>query len=193
MTDARALELPQLGRDEVRVYTLDHGDSTHVRRITQQILAAFMCVGVDEIRIETAEKGKPYLANDRGLHFSVSHSHNVSMIALTRVAAVGVDVEQVRAVPNAEAILKRFFAPEQLASILTDDNRDLRFVEAWTRAEATVKVRGASVWEAATPDPNVSICALSAPDGFAAAVAIACRDNWRVVQLDMVASDWLDV
>ena len=103
------------------------------------------------------------------------------MIAVTRVAPIGVDVEKVRAVPEAEAILRRFFPSEDVESILSDDDRDLHFVRAWTRAEATVKVRGASLWQAATPDPSVTTRDLIAPDGYAASVAVAATE-WYVTQ-----------
>ena len=103
------------------------------------------------------------------------------MLAVTRVGAVGVDLEQMRAVPNAETILRRFFTHEDLNAILSDDNRDFRFMEAWTRSEARVKVRGASVWEAATPDPASFVRRLDAPDGFVASIAVAGA-VWIVTQ-----------
>jgi hypothetical protein len=177
-----------LGDDEVRVITLDTGDSPTVRDATRRILAALLGVPPEHVELYDAPKGKPLLRNDPALHFSISHSHDVSMIAVTRVAPVGVDIEQVRAVPNAERILRRFFTREEIATILTDDNRDLRFIEAWTRSEARVKVRGAGVWEAATPDPNATVRALHAPAGFAASVAVA-SPAWTITHYNASIAD----
>lgn len=177
-----------LGNDEVRVLALDSGDSATVRDATRRILAALLDTPPEKIELYDAPKGKPLLRNDPALHFSISHSHDVSMIAVTRVAPVGVDIEQLRAVPNAEPILRRFFTHEEIETILTDDNRDLRFIEAWTRSEARVKVRGASVWEAATPDPNAIVRALHAPDGFAASVAVA-NPAWIITQYNTSVAD----
>lgn len=178
---------------EVRVYTIDSGDNELVRQATRRILAPLIDVADSNIKFNMGDKGKPYLENDRALYFSVSHSHDVSMVAVTRVADVGVDVEQVRAIPRAEEILRRFFSHEELASILSDDNRDLRFVEAWTRGEARVKVRGASVWEAATPDPSATVRPLHAPNGFAAAIAVGGgTDEWYVTQVNFRIADLLD-
>ena len=173
-----------LGADEVRVYTLASGESAIARDATRSILAALLGIAIPAVDIFDAPKGKPLLRNDSSLHFSISHSRDVSMIAVTRVAAVGVDIERLRAVPNADVILRRFFTHERINEILSDDNRDLRFVEAWTRAEATVKVRGASIWEAATPDPSTTVRQISAPEGFSAAVAVA-DTAWTVVQQDL--------
>ncbi len=145
-------------------------------------------IAPDAVDLYNTPKGKPLLRNDPGLHFSISHSHDVSMIAVTRVAAIGVDIEQQRAVPNAETILRRFFTHEEIDTILSDDNRDLRFIEAWTRAEARVKVRGASVWEAATPDLRSTVRQIVAPDGFAAAVAVAAP-AWTIHQHEISAAD----
>jgi 4'-phosphopantetheinyl transferase len=177
-----------LGGDEVRVLTLDSGDSATVRDATRRILAALIGTPVGQIELYDAPKGKPLLRNDPALHFSISHSHGVSMIAVTRVAPVGVDIEKLRAVPNAESILRRFFTRQEIETILTDDNRDLRFIEAWTRSEARVKVRGASVWEAATPDPDATVRALHAPDGFAASVAVA-DPAWTITQYTVPVAD----
>jgi len=177
-----------LARAEVRVLTLDNGDSATVRDAARRLLAIELGIAADETELFDAPKGKPLLRNDPALHFSISHSHDVSMIAITRVAPVGVDIEQLRAVPHAEAILRRFFTEEEISTVLTDDNRDLRFVQAWTGAEARVKVRGASVWEVATPDPNTTVRDLSAPAGFAASIAVASSD-WSVSQYNILLSE----
>lgn len=170
------------------VVTLDEADSARVREATRAILASLLGVDRHQIVLDVGSKGKPRLRNDPSLHFSISHSRTVSMVAFTRVAPVGIDVEIIRAVPRADLILKRFFSDDQVAEILSDDNRDLRFVEAWTRSEATVKVRGASIWEAATPDPSVTVRPLSAPDGFAAAIAVAAPE-WSVKQIERRLAD----
>lgn len=187
-----APNVARLARDEVRVYTLDSGDRELVRHAARHLLGSLVGVVPTEIAFQVGEKGKPYLSNDRSLYFSVSHSHDVSMIAVTRVADVGVDIERLRAVPRAEEILRRFFSQDELASILSDDNRDLRFVQAWTRGEASVKVRGASIWEAATLDPSVTVRALHAPDDFAAAIAVGGGRgaiDWHVTQMNVAIAD----
>ena len=184
MSEGSRSVLESLAPDEVRVYTLDSGDSATVRGAARSIIGVQIRVPASEIELLDTPKGKPYLRNDPGMHFSISHSRDISMIAVTRVAAVGVDVEQHRVVPNAEAILHRFFTHEAVDEILSDDRRDLRFIEAWTRAEARVKARGASVWEAATIDPDTVVRQIEAPDGFSAAVAVVATE-WRVTQYSL--------
>jgi hypothetical protein len=167
---------------EVRIYTIAGGRDAE-RAVRAEVLAECLGVPVSEIAIERGDKGKPLLITDPTLYFSVSHSDDVSMIAVTRVAPIGIDVERVRPVPRAEAILRRFFPNEDIGAILSSDDRELWFARAWTRAEATVKVRGASVWEAATPDPGVCVQMIDAPEGYVAAVAVAA-EVWDVTRFD---------
>lgn len=193
---APPLPLSPLEQDEVRVFTLDTGDREQVRHAVRIILAALTCIPVGHISLGIGPRGKPYLANDRALFFSVSHSRGVSMIAVTRVADVGVDVEQARPVPEAEAILRRYFPHEDARSILDASDRDLRFVRAWTQAEARVKARGASVWEAATPDPTTLVLPLGAPADFAASIAVLAPADgtvraWHVTQVQIAVSELL--
>lgn len=188
MSNSAASIVQPLARDEVRIFTLDTGDSTAVRDFTRRVLAGLTGVALDDIEIYPAAKGKPLVRNDPGLHFSISHARDVAMVAVSRVAPVGVDIEQLRIVPNAETILRRFFTHEDISAILGDERRDLRFIEAWTRAEARVKVRGASVWEAAIPDPNTTVRQIEAPDGFAAAIAVASA-TWSISQSNISTAD----
>jgi phosphopantetheinyl transferase len=181
LSDARASIATPLAPDEVRILTLDSGDSATVRDVTRRVIAALTGIAPREIEIYDTPNGKPMLRNDAGIHFSISHSRDVAMVAVTRVAPVGVDIEQIRAVPNAEAIIRRFFTDEDAAIIVASDNRELRFAEAWTRAEARIKVRGATVWDSAKPDPQTVVRQLQAPDGFAAAIAAASA-SWTSSQ-----------
>lgn len=190
MSDAASCIAKPLGDDEVRVFTIDTGDSATVRDAARRILSALAGIPLDEVEIVTTAKGKPLLRNDDTIHFSISHSRDAAMIAITRVAPVGVDIELKRAVPNAELILRRFFPHEDATAILADADRDVRFMEAWTRAEARVKARGATVWESAMQYPVTIARGLDAPDGFVASVAIAVASSaWTPSQHNISVAD----
>ncbi len=162
-----------LASDEVRVYWLATGDRETVRGVSRTILASLLHTTVDALEFDYTSQGKPLLRNDPTLHYSTSHADAMSLIAVTRIGAIGVDIERVRAVPNAEVILRRFFPPEEMEAVFASaDGVEERFMRAWTRGEASVKMRGGSVWEMATRDPSVIVQNLDVAVGYAAAVAL---------------------
>jgi 4'-phosphopantetheinyl transferase len=107
------------------------------------------------VRIEAGPSGKPRLAGSgrTGIHFNVSHSGDLALICVAD-REVGVDLESVRPVPDAVAIARRRFAPEE-ASFVEQANAgasggqrsevDRRFLLCWTRKEALVKALGAGL------------------------------------------------
>jgi 4'-phosphopantetheinyl transferase len=107
------------------------------------------CLGVPpaKVPIETDGKGKPRLAampTEPPMCFNLSHSGLMALIALTRQAEVGVDVELVRPLPDAMSIAERHFAPAEHALLrgLAADQGSEAFWRCWTRKEAFVKAVG---------------------------------------------------
>ena len=103
-------------------------------------------------RLEFAygSQGKPRLANPQsGIHFNLAHSNDLALIAITRLGEVGVDVELVRPMPDAERIAERFFSAGEAASIRTVPavSRDAAFFSLWTRKEAWLKATGDGISE----------------------------------------------
>jgi 4'-phosphopantetheinyl transferase len=90
--------------------------------------------------------GKPYLAESDGEppFFNVAHSGDHALIAVTRHAPVGVDIEIVREAPDPLAIAERFFSARETAAIrqLPRDRQRLAFFQHWTLKEAYVKALG---------------------------------------------------
>lgn len=182
--DGALFQIDALDAQEVRVYTLETGDREQVRTATRRILSQLSAVRFDLVAFDYGPKGKPYCRTDPAVRFSVSHADTVSLVAVTSVSDVGVDIEAIRDVPRAAAIARRFFPPDQVDSIFGGEHGPEQFARAWTAAEATVKVRGASIWEAGTPDPSVTTRELVAPAGYAATVAVA-TPAFDVVQVSL--------
>jgi 4'-phosphopantetheinyl transferase len=87
--------------------------------------------------------GKPALACG-GLHFSLSHAEEKALIAVSATGELGVDLERVRAAPDAAAIAELCFsASERTAlSLLPQSLQAEAFFKCWTRKEAFVKALG---------------------------------------------------
>jgi 4'-phosphopantetheinyl transferase len=78
------------------------------------------------------------------LRFSISHTHSLIVLAVTRGRALGVDVENVCARDASLDIAERFFSPSEVATLAgapAKEQRD-RFFEYWTLKESYIKARG---------------------------------------------------
>ena len=106
-------------------------------------LAARLGVRPEAVRFAYGDNGKPRLA-DHALQFSVSHCDDVALFAFSKTAEVGVDIEAIRPVREADAIAIQFFSPLEHAgyAALAPRDRLLGFFRVWTRKEAYVKALG---------------------------------------------------
>jgi len=92
--------------------------------------------------------GRPILANPAGrLHFNLSHSGDVALVAVSCIAPVGVDVEEVRNITDFAEIARHHFALTEVEDIfrLAVEKRLFAFFVTWTRKEAVVKALGAGL------------------------------------------------
>jgi 4'-phosphopantetheinyl transferase len=95
-----------------------------------------------DLRFVRGEHGKPLLAG--GPHFSLSHSGGVALVAVSHEREVGVDVEEVRPVPEACELARRHLAalPARRIVDAPEGKRDRLFMAAWTAIEAILKAEG---------------------------------------------------
>ncbi|MBQ3527316.1 MAG: 4'-phosphopantetheinyl transferase superfamily protein [Clostridia bacterium] len=96
-------------------------------------------IGIDSFSLEYGENGKPYLAGNTGVYFSLSHSFERVMCALSD-CEIGCDVERVQ--KKSLAVADRFFAPEEIALIKGAENETDMFSRIWTLKESFLKMTG---------------------------------------------------
>jgi len=121
-----------------------------LREILGQLLAvragsvAFRAVGHGKPELDWAAMGTAFLAGRRELQFNVSHSGGRGLIAVGRGRALGVDIEKVRLVTEAERIVASYFTPAESAAFgsIHDEAKAVAFVRGWTRKEAILKGLG---------------------------------------------------
>lgn len=106
------------------------------------------CFGTapDAVSLTYLPSGKPVLADDTGLHFNVTHTDGIALISLAR-RRVGVDVEIVREVRDADGLVQRYFSPAECAAYraLPAGHKGAGFFRGWTTKEAVIKAAGATV------------------------------------------------
>jgi 4'-phosphopantetheinyl transferase len=99
-----------------------------------------------EIRFRYSAHGKPALTGDGSdLAFNLAHSGTVAVCALARGCdALGVDVERVKPIRDAEDVARKAFSPREFDRLesLPEPVRLRAFYEAWTRKEAFLKALG---------------------------------------------------
>jgi len=78
------------------------------------------------------------------IHFNLSHTAGLALVAVAGNGRVGVDAEIVRPEIEVADLSRRFFAPAEAAEILalSADVRLAAFFTCWTRKEAFVKALG---------------------------------------------------
>jgi 4'-phosphopantetheinyl transferase len=97
------------------------------------------------LRFSYSQYRKPSLAgSERSLCFNLSHSDGLVLFAIACGRDVGVDVERLRELRDAEAIARRFFSVSENAALrdLPPEQRLEGFYRCWTRKEAFIKALG---------------------------------------------------
>jgi len=107
------------------------------------ILAAYLNDKPDAIAFSYSQSGKPSLTNGR-LQFSVSHSHDLALVALARSKPVGVDIEYPREDVEVDELSSRFFSISENGALqrLPTSERRAAFFRIWTAKEAFIKATG---------------------------------------------------
>ncbi len=114
------------------------------RSALRRILAGYVDVPPQEIRFEYGPQGKPTLAGNSVLEFSVTHTADRAMIAVAAGCAAGIDLERIRPMKDAGGMAKLIFSTRELAEWECVDplRREQAFFQGWTRKEAYVKALG---------------------------------------------------
>ncbi len=141
-----------LSRDEIERARRFQRDAARLRFVVTRgslrlILARCLSATPGQIVFSYGKNGKPTLGGrhaDAGLAFNVSHSGDYALIGLTMRRAIGVDIEQLRPMPDYANMAAGYFsATERLALDAFPEMDRLRaFFRCWTRKEAFMKATG---------------------------------------------------
>jgi 4'-phosphopantetheinyl transferase len=120
------------------------------RGFLRLVLSRYLQVEPAGVRFDYGPHGKPELAGrlaGSGLHFNLAHSEEIALLAVTRAGPVGVDVERVRPLAEAAALVARFFSPREGTAYrnLPADQQREAFFNLWTRKEAWLKATGEGI------------------------------------------------
>jgi 4'-phosphopantetheinyl transferase len=206
---AAALSPDELARAERFRFPQLRTRFTAARGQLRKLLGQYLQLDPASLEFAYTARGKPGLAGAAAgrLHFNLAHSQDLALIAVTRLAPLGVDVEKIRPMPDALAIAERFFSTAERAAFetLPSAAHDVAFFHLWTRKEAWLKATGDGIAESlskievaflpgeparvraiagdAAAGDAWSLCELNPAGGFVGAVAIPSRqaafECWR--------------
>jgi 4'-phosphopantetheinyl transferase len=160
------------------------------RATLRSLLGQYLEQSPQSLQFVMGPQGKPDLTPQSAspLHFNLSHSQDWVLYAMAR-KPIGVDIEQIRAFPDALRLADRFFASSEYQIIQDQpaETRDLTFLRHWVCKEAYVKATGQGIahqlnqvvldfakfanFASATPQPY-SLIQLQSPD-----------PNWQLLEI----------
>lgn len=110
----------------------------------RRILGHYLGLAPAALPLRRGGEGKPELALPDAPAFNLSHAGGLALVAIGRVRALGVDIETVRPLPDAELLAQRCFTPAERVVIATTlpRQRTLAVLTCWTRKEALLKTTG---------------------------------------------------
>ncbi len=199
---ARTLSADEKTRAARFLFERDQRRFTAGRGALRAILSRYLSCEPGQIQFDYSERGKPSLAATPGkdsLHFNLAHSDELALLAVTQIGSVGVDVEKLRPMKDAEAIAERFFSPRETAQLkaLPEQQKHVGFFNLWTRKEAWLKATGQGICDSLSkvevsllPDEPAQLLSLfddaraadwtlrelNPANGFKAALALRARD-----------------
>ncbi len=206
---AHVLDRPEQDRAERFLRPADRARFIASHAALRLILAAARGCAPSEIRLNAKATGKPELVGPAGAgaDFNLSHSGSRALIGLCDAAAIGVDIEMLRPIPDALRIARSHFAADEANALaaLPPDVIERAFFGLWTRKEAVVKALGTGL-SAALDSFSVTLppapprllrggaawtlASVEAGPGYAATVAV--RAVGATIRHHTLSIDWAD-
>ncbi|MEW6157222.1 MAG: 4'-phosphopantetheinyl transferase superfamily protein, partial [Verrucomicrobiota bacterium] len=144
---ARHLSLDELCRAQRFRSPLHQSRFVACRGMLRELLAQYLRRDPERLVLCYGPFGKPELAMSSSrerLHFNLAHCDDVVLFGFCKECELGVDIEQIRPLPEAEEIARRYFSANEFRcwQSLPAGEKLAAFYHCWTRKEAVLKARG---------------------------------------------------
>ena len=150
------------------------------------ILARWVHTDPQRIRFVSGRNDKPLLTKGisaEPVHFNLSHSNEVALVAVTAACPVGIDVEFARPFDEMPLVAEQVFTPNERRELdnLGKSGYVSGFYTAWTRKEALIKATGEGL-SASLQSIEVALC----PDELLGVRRFGDDDptRWRLYDFD---------
>lgn len=117
------------------------------RTLVRSVLGLHLRMPPREIEMSRTDTGKPIVAY--GVHFNLSHSGDLILLAVSRTHDVGVDVERKREVGKVDALARRWLSDPEKSDVEAMRQRGMSYSDAflriWSLKEARLKALGVGI------------------------------------------------
>lgn len=142
------------------------------RTSMRTILGRYLKTSPDQVLINIPKGGKPCLDEQHPpLHFNLSHTGNLALLAIRDKHEVGIDVESLRPIPGIERIARRVFSEQEVEQLESRDWPEQLFFETWSHMEARQKCLGRGVFAEPSASNGVQTYGFNLSNTHYAAVA----------------------
>ncbi|MDF1657142.1 MAG: 4'-phosphopantetheinyl transferase superfamily protein [Verrucomicrobiales bacterium] len=113
------------------------------RGMVRKCLSGHLGSDPGALKFVLGDKGKPHLAGDE-LHFNLSHSEEKAALAISRLPAIGIDIEQFDRKVDIPGLSRRCFRDSEISRLegLQGEALQRAFFWTWTAKEARMKATG---------------------------------------------------
>lgn len=130
---------------KVQFFEFQQARDTYVisQAVLRYLLSGYLGIAPSQVKLGRKTKGKPYSIDDPGLFFNMSHSGELAVIAFSRDSEVGIDIEQIRPLPDLDEMISRNFSAGEIKFIQSrPEEKNNRFFRFWTVKESYLKAIG---------------------------------------------------
>jgi 4'-phosphopantetheinyl transferase len=112
-----------------------------VRGTLRKLLGRYLGVQPAKVDLVYGPNGKPQLGLHSPVRFNLSHSASLAALAFTSNCEIGIDIEEIRPLPEMEDLATQLFSAGEVSELMSlpDSEREPMFYLGWTRKEAYLK------------------------------------------------------
>lgn len=138
------LSADEIARAERLVFEADRARFIAARTALRVLLSRELAVLPSDVGFTVGAHGKPSLASATSPQFNLSHSGDCAVVATSKSASVGIDLELMRSRAKPFELAREVFTPQEQCELQQCDSAEVTgtFLTGWTRKEACLKAMG---------------------------------------------------
>ena len=120
------------------------------RGLLRTFIAGYVDIKPSQVEFAYGNFGKPGLSlgtGNKNLEFNLSHSKDLALYSFNLKRRVGIDIEDIRPMPDMDDFAEKFFSPREaeLLNSLSGEKKSEVFFTLWTCKEAFLKAHGSGL------------------------------------------------